>query len=128
MSGQERLTFLAFSVSELAASLHFYQDVVGVPLHVGQHDDDDVWMGGEHAAYSWTDGAYIHFALYPARLPIRPVTTGCQVGFHVDDFDAVFARVQARQIQVVQQPRVEPWGRTARFLDPDSNIVSITER
>ena len=125
-----RLTFVALSVSSLGRSLAFYRDLLGVPLTDESHDAslNDRWYGGPHAAYSWTDGAFIHFALYPASLPHRPASTAAQVGFHVDDFELVHHRVQSAGAAVVQEPRVEPWGRTARYLDPDGNIVSISER
>lgn len=123
-----RLNFLALDVSDLDAALHFYRDLIGAPLHRASHDAGlrDDWYGGDHAACSWTDGAFLHFALYPARPPHRPPTTGAQVGFHVTDFDAVHARIVAAGVHVLVAPRDEPWGRTARYLDPDGNIVSIT--
>ena len=128
MQRRNRLTFIALNVSDLAKSLQFYRDVLGFPLHDASHDSDlnDPWYGGEHAAHSWTDGAFIHFALYPAREPHRPTTTSVQVGFHVDEFEAVHIRVVRSGAVVVQEPRVEPWGETARYLDPDGNIVSVT--
>jgi lactoylglutathione lyase len=128
MTRANRLTFVALSVSNLAASLEFYREVLGLPLKDESHDADlgDPWYGGPHAAYSWTDGALIHFALYPSREPHRPVSTAAQIGFHVFDFDAVHARVMRAGIEVVQNPRHEPWGTTARYVDPDGNIVSIT--
>ncbi len=90
---KQRLTFVALSVSDLASSLRFYRDVLGLPLHDESHDSDlrDRWYGGPHAAYSWTDGAYLHFALYPSQPPHRPVSIAAQIGFHMSDFDVVHA-------------------------------------
>lgn len=125
---ERRLTFFALNVSDLRRSLEFYRDVIGVPLHVASHDAelDDPWYGGDHAATSWTDGAFMHFALYPVREPNRPVSTGAQIGFHVADFDAAYTRLMDSGHRIVQEARDEPWGRSARILDPDGNIVSIT--
>ena len=124
----KRLTFVALSVADLERSTSFYQRLLGVPVEHTTHDEelDDPWYGGPHAAHSFTDGAFLHFAIYPARLPERPPTHAAQLGFHVADFDAVHERVERAGFEVVQRPRDEPWGRTARYLDPDGNIVSIT--
>jgi hypothetical protein len=77
--------------------VQFYREILGVPLEDANHDSEkrDPWYGGEHAAYSWTDGAFIHFALYPAHEPERPVATAAQIGFHVPDFEAINQRVRA---------------------------------
>ncbi len=129
MDNEPRLTFVALSVSNLEESVSFYRGILGVPLRDESHDAslDDPWYGGEHAAYSWTVGAFMHFALYPAREPERPISTGVQVGFHVADFERTHQAAVEAGVDVVQQPRQEPWGFTARYLDPDVNIVSITK-
>ena len=124
-----RLTFVALSVSDLQRSVQFYRGVLGVPLNEATHDSEkqDPWYGGKHAAYSWTDGEFLHFALYPMHEPERPVATAAQIGFQVGNLDSVHQRVVGSGAEVVLEPRSEPWGRTARYLDPDGNIVSITE-
>jgi lactoylglutathione lyase len=125
---QDRLTTVVLNVSNLMRSLEFYRDVVGIPLHEASHDAElnDPWYGGDHAAYSWTDGSFMHFAIYPQREPNRPVTTAAQIGFQVSDFESAYVRVMASDSTMLQEARDEPWGKTARFLDPDGNIVSIT--
>jgi len=50
------------------------------------------------------------------------------IGFHVEEFDKIHKRIQQAEVSIVQEPREEPWGKTARYLDPDDNIVSITSR
>ena len=126
---EPRLTFLAIDSNDLDASISFYRLILGDPLKDESHDAElnDPWYGGKHAACSWTHGAFLHFAIYPTREPNRPQTTAAQIGFHVADFDSVHKQIVEEGTTVVQEPRIEPWGKTARYLDPDGNIVSITE-
>ena len=46
-----------------------------------------------------------------------------RVGFflRVDDFDAAFARMQAAGVRFVGEPRSEPYGRVAIFVDVSGN-------
>ena len=130
MPQRPRLTFIALNVAELDRSLMFYQMILGEPLEESHHDSElnDIWYGGEHAACTWTDGAFMHFALYPFKLPERPVSKSTQVGFHIDNLEQVHNNFLEAGVDVLQAPRAEPWGKTARYSDPDGNIVSITER
>ena len=124
------MTFVALTVANLEDAVSFYRLVLGDVLHESNHDAelDDPWYGGPHAAATWTDGAFLHFAVYPEKPPQRRAGTGAQVGFHVSAFDDVEARLARSGATVVQPARDEPWVRTARYLDPDGNVVSITAR
>lgn len=125
-----RLTFIAIDAADLGASVAFYRLILGDPLADAAHDAElnDAWYGGVHAACSWNEGAFLHFAIYPVRSPNRPQTTAAQIGFHVDAFDDIHAAIVDAGTVVLVAPREEPWGRTARYLDPDGNIVSITQK
>ena len=121
-----RLTAIILEVADLTASRRFYGELVGLGLHVGGDNraGGDRWISGDHAAVSWTDGAFLHFSLYQAK---SDITRCAQVGFHCDDLAAAHARMVAGGAPVIHPPRLEPWGETARYSDPDGNVVSLTQ-
>ncbi len=126
MADQNRLVALVVEVADLDRSLLLYREGFGIDLHEAAHDDDDRWIGGRHAAYSWTDGAFMHFALYAAKG--EGSTSGAQVGLMVSDLDDAHQRAIAAGAEVIHEPRVEPWGQTARYRDFDNNVISLTQR
>lgn len=127
MAAPPRLITLVLEVADLDRSARLYRDGFGVALHdPDEHATNDRWIGGRHAALSWREGAFMHFALYQAKGEAR--STGAQVGFDVDDIDAAHAQALAAGALLIHAPRDEPWGRTARYHDFDHNIVGLTER
>ena len=129
MKLDRRLVFVALNTSDLEKSTAFYKDVFGIPLERGNNEpSSDPWMGGHHAELSWREGTYLHFALFPARPPHRPTTQAAQVGFWVENVDRFHQQAIKASVEVLHAPRDEPWGRTARYLDPDGNIVGVTSQ
>lgn len=129
MTDRRRLVVIILHASDLEASVRFYRDLLGIPLEPGFNDpEDDPWYGGHHAELSWREGAYLHFSLFPARPPERPVTSAAEVGFLVEDARKLHEGIAAAGVPVLHEPRPEPWGVTARYLDPDGNVVGITSR
>jgi predicted enzyme related to lactoylglutathione lyase len=121
-----RLITLVLEVADLAAAERFYREGLGLSLHAGADNDagDDRWISGAHAAISWSDGAFLHFSLYQAK---EAPTRAAQVAFATDDIAGDHARLVAFGARVIHAPRPEPWGQTARYFDPDGNVVSLTE-
>jgi predicted enzyme related to lactoylglutathione lyase len=125
-----RIVLVVIEVSDVQRSATLYRDAFGVDLHVddhegGVHDRNDRWTSGVHAAFSWEDGAFLHFALYPARED--GPTKNVQVGFSVSDLAAAHTRALENGAELIHAPRPEPWGATARYRDHDGNVISITE-
>lgn len=122
-----RMNTLVVEVADLAASSRFYRDGLGLDLHTGADNDaqGDRWISGDHSALSWRDGAFLHFSLYQAK---SEVTRHAQIGFSCDDIAASHARMVQFGAVVIHGPRKEPWGLTARYSDPDGNVVSLTEQ
>jgi lactoylglutathione lyase len=130
VSTSPRLVLVVIEVADVERSAALYRDGFGLDLHLDDHEGtihgpDDRWTSGRHAACSWTDGAYLHFALYPAKAdgPSRNV----QLGFNTDDLDAAHERALAAGAVLVHEPRDEPWGTTARYRDFDGNVLSLTQ-
>ena len=122
-----RLITVVLEVSDLASSVRFYREVLRLDLHEGGDNeaDGDRWISGDHAAISWGDGAFLHLSLYQAK---DAVTRGVQLGFATDDLAADHARLVRLGVHVIHPPREEPWGDTARYADPDGNVVSLTQQ
>jgi len=127
VAGPNRLVAVVLEVSDLERSTRLYRDAFALDLHASDHDrSDDRWTGGPHAATSWTDGAFLHFALYAAKAD--GPSKGLQVAFSVDDIEQAHARAVAARAEVLHGPRDEPWGRSARYQDPDGNVIELTQR
>ena len=125
MNEPARPVAVILEVSDLDRSVALYRDAFGVDLDMSEHDDDDRWIGGRHAARSWTGGAFFHFALYAAKGD--GPTTGAQVGFRVTDVESAHDRAVAAGAEVVHGPMAQPWGRSARYRDYDGNVVELTQ-
>jgi predicted enzyme related to lactoylglutathione lyase len=122
--GGERLVAVVLEVSDLERSAALYREAFGLDLHPSDHEGDDRWTSGAHAATSWYD-PFLHFALYASK--DGSVTTGAQVGFAVDDLEAAHARAVAAGAEVIHGPKSQPWGRSARYRDPDGNVIEVTQ-
>ena len=117
-----RLGHVIVYVRDLAASVAFYRDVVGL----------------EHR---FTDAGYAEFATGPTRLALyerrraewltgRAVAPGpaAEVVLVVDDVDAVADALRARGVTPLSGPADRPWGhRTLHVADPDGFVVEFAQ-
>jgi catechol 2,3-dioxygenase-like lactoylglutathione lyase family enzyme len=120
-----RLVTVVFRVSDLDTSAALYRDGFGLDFHFGDHEGDDTWTSGRHAATTWTDGEFLHFALYESK--DVDSTTRAQIAFRVDDLEAAHRRALDAGAELVHGPTDQPWGRSARYRDPDGNVIELTE-
>ena len=124
MPGDRRLVAVILEVSDLEKSVSLYRDGFGLDLRPGDNAVEDRWIGGVHAEISWTQAAYLHFALYSAKG--RP-TSGAQISLSVEDIGTAHAAAVDGGARVLHDPRNEPWGRSARYEDFDGNVIELTQ-
>lgn len=116
---------VVLNVADLDRSMQLYRDGFGVDFHVDDHEGDDPWTSGRHAARSWTDGAFMHFALYATK--DGSTTSGAQIAFRVSDIERAHAAAVAAGATVLHGPIAQPWGRSARYGDLDGNVIELTQ-
>jgi predicted enzyme related to lactoylglutathione lyase len=124
MAEHGRLVAVILEVSDLDRSAALYRDAFGLDLHPGDNRVDDRWIGGRHAEISWRGGAYLHFALYPAK---EKPTSGAQITVSVDDIDRAHGAAVHAGAEVLHEPRTDPWGRSGRYRDFDGNVIELTQ-
>lgn len=68
----------------------------------------------------------MHFALYATK--DGEVTTNAQIAFRIDNIEAAHDRAVAAGAELVHPPKAQPWGTSARYRDPDGNVIELTQR
>jgi catechol 2,3-dioxygenase-like lactoylglutathione lyase family enzyme len=118
------------------ASLAFYRDSLGFEVR------DDVEYGGMHwITVGPPDQPGTAIVLYPpAATPgitdderrtiaeMMAKGTFASINLATTDLDGTFARLQASEAEVVQEPTEQPYGvRDCAFRDPAGNLIRIQE-
>ncbi len=111
--GVESISAVTLAVTDMARSVVFYRDCVGLEL----------LYGGETASFTSfrVGGGYINLAL----LPEQPTWWGRLI-LHVDDVDEHYRRLTALGLSPTTAPADAPWGeRYFHIDDPDGHELSF---
>jgi catechol 2,3-dioxygenase-like lactoylglutathione lyase family enzyme len=120
------LGLITVVVSEYDPAIRFFVDALGFEL-----SEDSPAVTNDGRPKRWVvvrpPGAATGLLLARADGEVQAGVVGNQaagrVGFflHVEDFDAAYTRIAAAGVQFVIEPRTEPYGRVAVFLDIAGN-------
>ena len=126
MLARVHVGLIAIVVSEYDPAISFFVDALGFELV-----EDSPSLTNDGRPKRWVvvrpPGAVTGLLLARADGEDQAAVVGKQaagrVGFflHVEDFDAMYARMASAGVQFVRAPRVEPYGRVAVFLDIAGN-------
>ena len=117
-----RVNYAIVFVSEMARSVSFYRDVLGLPLRF----ESPGWT--EFA----TDGATLalHAAHEPNSEGDDPGRLGpgrCRPGLSVADLDEFHRRMVEKNVPCLQPPKEVFGARVAQYSDPDGLVISVGE-
>jgi len=109
-------------VPDYDEAIHFFVDVLGLDLV-----EDSASLTNDGRAKRWVvvrppraqTGLLLAQADGPDQVAVVGNQTGGRVGFflRVDDFDATLARMVSAQVELVSEPRTEPYGQVVVFRD-----------
>ncbi len=114
-----RINYTIVFVSDMARSVSFFRDVIGIPLRFESPD----WT--EFA----TDGATLalHKSSRPAEADTVERAGMCRTGFQVSNLDEFHARMIKNDVRCAQEPTEIFGARIAQYVDPDGMTFSVGE-
>jgi lactoylglutathione lyase len=109
-------------VSDMARSVVFYRDVLGLPVRFESPKWTEFKTPGSTLALHRADGTS------PTSSGTTPAGV-CQLGFTVEDLDAFHQKMLARGVVCLQPPEEEDFGgRLAGYADPDGLPFWVGDR
>ena len=107
--------FPVFAVSDLGASVDFYQNKLGFSVE---------WTWGDPATRAGVslDGVEVHLDCAGSGAPPGPSVAYC----HMEDVDSYYAACTERGVSFLLELGQRPWGmRDFRVVDPDGNRLGF---
>jgi lactoylglutathione lyase len=115
-----RVNYAIVFVSDMAQSVAFYRDALGLPLKFQS-------IGWSEFA---TEGATLalHLSSATEREDPRRITAGrCRPGLRVPSLDEFHKRAVENKVTCVQEPKDQFGVRIAQYADPDGLVISVSE-
>src|SRR5687768_14133326 len=97
-------------------SRRFYGQTLGLPVY------REFGSGPERGTVYFLGGGFLEVS----GRSKAPAATGPELWLQVEDAAAVHAELSARDVEVLQAPRREPWGLIEMWIaDPDGHRIAI---
>ena len=117
-----RINYSIVFVSDMARSIVFYRDIVGIPLKFESRGWTEFVTEGATLALHKSDGSA------PDAETQQGESAGqCRAGFQVRNLDQFHDRMIENGVPCVQEPTVTFGARIAQYVDPDGLVLSVSE-
>ena len=117
-----KIDYVMINVSNMARSVAFYKDKLGIPMKFGTPEWTEFQTG--------TTTLALHGGGKPQDAPKDPGThyAGvCSIGFNVDNLDLAYEQLEAKGVHFVMPPTERPGEgiKLAVAVDPDGLAISF---
>jgi catechol 2,3-dioxygenase-like lactoylglutathione lyase family enzyme len=110
---------ILLTVKDLEASLHFYQDILGLTLEQRYKTFAMLNAG--------TFGVYLSTKPWSFDKRAEEKGAGIFPHFEIDNMDALVTTLKKNNIPLLQEPKSYSWGKECFALDPDGYQWSFVE-
>ncbi|MGM7637003.1 VOC family protein [Bacillus sp. Hm123] len=117
------MRYVILYVSDHIRSMTFYKDILGLPIR------------GEHETYVEFETGSTILAINTREdvqeitglsIPKQGVSQTFELGFVVDDVEAMIEKLREQGVQILVEPVAKPWGQVVAYVaDPDGNYIEI---
>ena len=119
--------YVILIVADLDRTLQFYTEVLGLRLAHRAGDYAQLATGATRLGFYSRDAMAKTLGL-PLEAPAAHAP-GFEIGFKVDNVDAVFTDLVKRGATPVTPPVTRTWGqRTAYIRDPDGHLIELAQQ
>ena len=117
-----KIDYVMINVSNMARSVAFYKDKLGIPMKFGTPEWTEFQTG--------TTTLALHGGGKPqeaAKDPGAHWAGTCSIGFNVDNLDLAYEQLEAKGVQFVMPPTERPGEgiKLAVAIDPDGMAISF---
>lgn len=117
--------YVVLVVTDLDRAVHFYTEVLGLPLGHRSGPYAQLATGVTRVALYERQAMASTLGLGALRSP-EPDAPAFELGFKVDDVDAAYTELVEAGAHPVTPPTDRPWGqRTAYVRDPDGHLIEL---
>jgi lactoylglutathione lyase len=114
-----KLRYAIVLVTDMARSVAFYRDVLGLPLEFESPDWSEFAMAGTAIALHRASGGVG---------PAAETAGTCRLAFQVAELDAAHDAMLAADVACVRPPQLQQYGvRQAAYRDPDGLVFTLTQ-
>ena len=118
--------YVVLVVEDLDRALHFYCEVLGLPL--GHRSGPFAQLATGETRVALFERGAMAATLGRQLVPVSPDAPGFELGFKVDSCDAAYDELVSGGATPAVPPTDRAWGqRTAYVRDPDGHLVELAE-
>lgn len=118
------MRYIILYVNDSQKSITFYKDVLGLPMRA-QHDTYVEFDTGATILALNTKESVREITGLDIQEHERSSQT-FELGFVVEDVQAVIEKLRQQHVQIVVEPVQKPWGQTVAYIaDPDGHYIEI---